>query len=259
MHFHRGYSAERFLDRARENFSAAAAAAGETLSTPGVLLFATIPGAPGVLELSRLASGTAWRFEPTDEALSFRARRDDGARLIVVEGRQIVTHEKLEVLILACRSEIEPGLPLDDTLDRALGGGGLTVLPWGFGKWTFGRRRLVDAALERHAGPRFFLGDNGGRPRLSSTPEAFRRARALGVRVLPGSDPLPLPHHADRAGSFGLRLRGELESERPAASLCERLADPATQLDAFGNGVPLWRFLRDQFSLRAVAGPGAAA
>ena len=68
--------------------------------------------------------------------------------------------------------------------------------------------------------------------------------------MLPGTDPLPLAAECRRVGSFGLRLIGSPDPQRPAASLVAMLRDPAVSGETFGRGKPPIPFLRDQIALR---------
>ena len=106
-----------------------------------------------------------------------------------------------------------------EILARVRWSGAVPVLPWGFGKWWFYRGALIEALLRRPEPKWLFLGDNGGRPEFGGSPRLLREAGKRGVSVLPGSDPLPLPEHASRAGSCGFLMRNGVEERQPAAAL----------------------------------------
>jgi hypothetical protein len=155
------------------------------------------------------------------------------------------SREGLEVLALATREEFPDGLPFSDALTRVRWSGAVTVLPWGFGKWWLYRGALVEGAIRRTAGPGLFLGDQAGRPQSAVRPRLFREAEARGIPVLPGTDPLPLPEHATRAGSYGFVLeRGSAEG------LKEALGSLSSQPRTFGRRASLAGFCRDQLALR---------
>jgi hypothetical protein len=174
-----------------------------------------------------------------------------GERLLVIAGRQIAAREGLEVLALAGDAAVPDGLSFGETLHRVRAGGALPVLPWGFGKWWGRRGELVAGALARRGSALLFLGDNAGRPPAGGEPRLFQEAQALGVAVLPGSDPLPLPWHAGRAGSYGFVLEGELSEGSPAGDLRRCLRELRGAPRVFGRRVTLRGFLRDQAALRA--------
>lgn len=254
VHFHPGYDREAFLDGALVNFRRGAADVGLPGPFTGCLLLTEMGDACWFRSLhAGSAGGGAWRIERTAEEDSLIARRASGERLVLVAGRQIATAEGLEVLALGRDAGIPDGLPLAETLRRVREIGALPVLPWGFGKWLGRRGALIAEELAAGGdGSRgeIFLGDNGGRPGIGGPPQLFAEARARGVRVLPGSDPLPLPEHERRAGSYGFVLEGALDEERPAEDLLRKIRGLRGQPRVYGRCAALPRFLRDQIGLR---------
>lgn len=150
-----------------------------------------------------------------------------GRRLLLVRGRQLVTREGLEVLAIGPVAEGTDGLPLGEALARVRGAGAWTALPWAPGKWLGRRGRLVREAVAG-AGPALSLCDTLIRPRGLREPRVFAEARRCGMRVLAGSDPLPVRGEERQLGRYATWLRGPFDEERPLASLFERLGDPAT-------------------------------
>ena len=247
VHFHLCFERDAFLDAAFANFKRGAEELGVGGPFLGCLLLAEMTGERA---LQRLLSGEAgaWRFEPTGEPSSLMARRSpDGARLLVIAGRQVRTREGLEILALLSAEEFPDGLPFRDALARVRWSGAVPVLPWGFGKWWFYRGALIEGILRRPEPKWLFLGDNGGRPDLGAAPRLLREG---GVPVLPGSDPLPLPEHAGRAGSYGFLVEDGVEERRPAAALRRWLRELSMQPPTFGRCQSLGRFCRDQMALR---------
>jgi len=198
------------------------------------------------------APSGAWRFERTAEANSLWAapERRPGARLLLVAGRQLVTREGLEVLGLGLGEDLGEGLALDAAVAAVLERGAVPVVPWGFGKWWSRRGRRVAALLRSGAAGRFFLGDTAGRPRGFPPPRLFAEAARHGVFVLPGSDPLPSPRQATKAGRCGFALRGELDPERPAAAIVAQLRGCHRQPDTFGRHAGPLDFVRDQLAMQ---------
>jgi hypothetical protein len=270
VHVHPGFASDAFLDAAARNFRRAAAELGRQNGFLGCLLLTEMGTARW---FRRMRNGEEragmWSFERTGEAESLVAQRsggDDGGgdRLLVIAGRQIATREGLEVLALAGDAEVRDGLPFGETLQRVRASGALPVLPWGFGKWWGRRGKLVAGALAHRGSAPLFLGDNAGRPAVGGEPPLFREARDRGVAVLPGSDPLPLPWHAGRAGSYGFLLEGGVSAEEPAGDLRRRIRELRESPRVFGRRVALPGFLRDQAALRdrrrfTVAQPGEGA
>lgn len=253
VHFYDCYNRQRFFDGAAGNFRAAAGKLGLG-KAEGWLMFTETAG-DHYFRLFKAEAGDpgqtgGWRFATTADPCALKARRDDGAALTLIAGRQIVTAERLEVLALGCDATFADGLPLEATLDAVRAAGAVAVLPWAFGKWLGARGRRVAAALDAAAANGFYLGDNGGRPWALPTPSQFARAASLGIPVLPGSDPLPLAHEAGGAGRFGFVLEGAVDAEQPTASLKAWLAAQTAPLRRFGRLESLGRFCRNQIALR---------
>jgi hypothetical protein len=194
--------------------------------------------------------GSRWEFRPTGEAISLLARRDDGRELWLVAGRQIETRERLEVSALCCTGEVPDGLSLDETVERARTLDAVVGIPWGFGKWWFGRGRVLRSYLAGPAAAGLFLGDNSGRPRLAREPRLLAVGRRRGLPILPGSDPLPLPAQEGNAGRYGFVLPDRLDPLRPGSDLRNRLRRMVGQPEVFGRRESLLGFLRSQSALQ---------
>lgn len=191
-----------------------------------------------------------YRVFATEEVESLRIQNMGGTRLFLISGRQIVTAERLEVLALSTVSEIPDGLPLEVTVAAVEKEGALPVIPWGFGKWIGRRGRILKRFLENANRPDFFLGDNGGRPVFLPEPAHFSIGKERGIRILPGSDPLPFLSETDRAGSFGFTLRFSLDPDRPAHGIRTALFDRATRPEPYGRLETPFRFLRNQIAMQ---------
>jgi len=251
VHIHPGFSRDAFFDGAMANFRRSAAELGRPNDFLGCLLLAEMGAARWFRRARNGEEGDGvWSLERTGEAESLVARRSSGETLLVIAGRQIATREGLEVLALANDAGVTDGLPFGEVLHRVRASGALPVLPWGFGKWWGKRGKLVAGALARRGSALLFLGDNAGRLAGGGEPALFREARHRGVTVLPGSDPLPLLWHVQRAGSYGFLLEGELSRESPAGDLRRRIRELRESPRYFGRRVGLQGFLRDQVALR---------
>jgi hypothetical protein len=210
--------------------------------------------------LARMAAGGSpvdagrrsprWTIETTHDPAALLAT-SDGRRLLLVAGRQVVARESLEVLLLGTRSSMPDGRPIREVLAEGARLGALRVIPWGAGKWLFRRGKLLsELTAAARPGDGFFLGDGAGRPFFWSTPRHFRQAERLGVRVLPGTDPLPFPRQTGRAGSFGFRLDGVVDLSLPAEGIKAALRDPASRLTPFGRLERLAPFVRNQIAMQ---------
>lgn len=255
-HLHDCFALGDFLDGARDGFRRGAADLGLHPAT-GVLLLAQTTGDEKFEHLAAAAAPprsepprtVGWSLARTGEPVSLVARRDGGMRVVLVSGRQIRTAEGLEVLALATCARFEDGQPIAAVLAQVAAAGALAVLPWGVGKW-FGRRGRLVADLIDEASPGLACGDSANRPFLWPTPLLLRRARRRGLRLLPGSDPLPLPSEAGRCGRVGFAVDCALSPDFPAADLRRRICDPQAPVIPFGRLETPWRFLRNQLLLR---------
>jgi hypothetical protein len=251
VHYHACFDLEVFLGAAARNFEAARRAMGRPEAVGCLMLtenswnhwFQAL--SEGLL--TRLTS--EWDAESTGESCSLLARKGDGTTLVVVAGRQVVAADRLEVLALATTQEFPDGLPFRATLEAVLDSGAIAVLPWGFGKWTGARGRLVADLLSSPDADLFYLGDNGGRPEHTPSPGLFGVALKRGVPILPGSDPLPLRAEVHKPGRYGFVLEGPFDPERPAASIRSLLSN-RTQPQRFGHLESPGTFVLRQAQLR---------
>jgi hypothetical protein len=252
VHIHTCFDLPAFLTAAAWNFDRAAAGLGLGPGTLGCLLLTEAEGADAFGRLRGIAGGGAgegWSVRATGEADSLLVGRAGKPELVIVAGRQLALAGGLEVLALLTDAGFPAGMPLPAAVAEVRARGGIPVVPWGFGKWWLRRGAVVRAALE--GGPAtLFLGDNGGRAVLGGHPRLFRRAEALGVPVLPGSDPLPFPDHQGRAGSYGFVLEGALPLDAPAGSLRERIGALRSQPLTYGRLRPPGRFAVDQVRMQ---------
>jgi hypothetical protein len=249
VHLHRCFDRRLFLDSAAAAFARAAAVLGAA-GCSACLLF-TESARDDAFDALRDEGAGPWMARPSVETESFVLQRDDDARLLVIAGRQMVTREGLEVLALGTVARHADGAPIAEVIGWCQSVGAFPVIPWGFGKWTLARGRIVDGLLAAADGPRFALGDNGGRPRGGRRPRLFAQAEGRGIAVLPGTDPLPFPDEARRVGSYCFVVEDWRESERPAAALIARLAALRHSPQAVGQRVSLPRFARLQIAMQA--------
>lgn len=250
VHRHPCFDPGAFFDHAAANLDAASGKGEEAVRCLMLTESAGDHFFDELLEKAGKAGGEGWSVGVTAEDESVLVSREARTALMVVAGRQIVTRERLEVLALGTRAEFEGGLALSETLAAVSASRATPVIPWGFGKWWAARGRCVEGLLRRPDVPRFFLGDNGGRPRIASTPRLFRQAAERGIAVLPGSDPLPFPGQVGKVGGYGFVLRGDFAPDRPAASVKLILAGLNQSPPAFGRRESLPGFVRAQLGMQ---------
>lgn len=202
VHIHPGWFPETVFDAAAAGFARAEGALFLTESA-GANAFAGLGGRAG-----------RWRVEETGEKVSRRLARDDGARLLLVAGRQVVAAEGIEIHAFGALEAPGDGAPARDVIAAI----DVACLPWGVGKWSGERGRLVRALIE--TGPEdLIFADCGVRPSFWPRPALLRIAAAAGRRVLAGSDPLPVPRGETRAGGYGVTVAVDIDGPAPFAAI----------------------------------------
>lgn len=174
---------------------------------------------------------------------------DAGMRILILPGFQIVTKENLEVLSLGTNKRLSDGSLIEDTISNVISIGGIPVLPWGFGKWYGNRGEKIDELIKKNI-PHLFLGDNGGRSSLLPFPSQFEAAQMNGMKVLPGSDPLPFPDEANRPMSYGFILRANINESIPWESIKETLLNTNLKIEKFGRLTTPISFIKTQIAMQ---------
>jgi hypothetical protein len=251
VHIYACYEVERVFDGAWRHFRRVASSYGATDDFQGVLILTESAGDQVFVELTKIAGGTVgrWQVSGTEEANSLRLQRDDGARLLVLAGRQLVSAEKLELSAYFVVESLADGAPLATLLEQVHRMGGVSVLPWGVGKW-FGKRGQEVQQRLRHRAVPLLVSDNGGRPWFWPMPRLFRTAQQQGIPVLAGSDPLPKVSEQQQSGRVGFVLRGALPPASPSQSLKQRLLSLDSAPPRYGAREGAWHFVRNQFYMQ---------
>lgn len=268
VHFYGCFQAGDFLAAAASNLDARADPPSGLPAA--VLLLSESRGCHWFDQLAQATGGAGalgalgnWRVEPVaDDPLALRAVDSAGRQLLIVAGRQVVTGDGIEVLTLVTGEQIPDGLALEAVLEQAASAGAVPVLPWAVGKWLGRRGQRLRRVIEAPPVP-LLVGDNGGRPWAWQTPRLLREAKDRGLRLLPGSDPLPLPGEESKVGTYGALSRWPAGLQSPSEALRHMLLSPELPLEPFGALETLPRFVRNQVRLRqrgaGSAGPKPAA
>ncbi|MCC7146395.1 MAG: glycosyltransferase [Phycisphaeraceae bacterium] len=253
VHIHDCFDLDRFLTHAAENVAGQARAVNPSLGSEaivGCLMLTESAGTAAFEKLRGLKQVGVWQISPTQEPQALEATCPGRIKLLVMAGRQIVTAERLEVLALGTCESFPDGQPLQGVLAQCARAGILSVLPWGLGKWTLARGQLIENVLSSQATPMLFVGDNGGRWRRLREPKLLAKAGKLGIRNLPGTDPLPLPGQESKAGRYGFVLEGDLDATRPVESIKRWLRERSGQPACFGQGEKLTGFIGQQIAMQ---------
>ena len=267
VHYHDIFDVSAFLSSAAQNFSHATQRFGD-VSACVLAVCATDENEPPLSLLADRVLGTDWSVTASDPRVLVVSRAPEGNpaanasrcnQLVLIAGRQVVTRERLELLAIGTASSLRHGLPLQETMQQVEELNGVSVLPWGFGKWLFERgsvvRSLVSSAASSSSSgtqrSQVLLGDNGCRWQ-SLRPRLLKFAEAASFSVIAGSDPLPLASHVSRAGSFGSVLDVNIDAtgQNVADSICQTLRELRTSPPTFGRCRSAFSLLRDQVTLR---------
>ena len=251
VHFHPCFDESLFLDSAAASLKAHSA---NSNLVSALMCLTESHDANWFGRLAQLGSdapiGTSgWRVRKTRENNSVVVSDDQGRRLAVIAGRQIVCEEGLELLALGYAELHDDGGPIRKVLKHVADSGALPVLPWSFGKWMGSRGEIVKQLLEDPPCD-FALGDNSGRLAILGEPALFRTARSRGIAILPGTDPFPFRWDASRVGSFGIEWRGGLDPDAPFQSLKSLLANQSGAGEPFGRLESIPAFIRNQVAIR---------
>ncbi len=245
VHLHPNFEIAQLLDSACHNMELSPAFERST----GILLLTEMAGINRFRSLIGRAGD--WLIRPCSEAVSLLASHEDGRRIFIVAGRQVVVSERLEVLIHGVEDVIPEGLPLREVMATASDLGVLAVLPWGVGKWTGARGSIIQSlASSPPASDRFFFADCGVRLKKTPRPKLLANAEENGWCVLAGSDPLPLPNQASVVGRFGFIAELPLDSHRPFKSLETWLRSCRHSPQSYGALQGLAGFLVNQTTMQ---------
>ena len=251
VHIHDVFDIAALFDHASENRDAAARRRGLSTVVPGVLMLTESQGVDGFGRIAKRSGQRLgrWQVRRTDEPQSLRLETESAAPLVLIAGRQIVTAERLEVLALGSLATFVDNLPIGTVLDRVADAGALPVLPWGFGKWTGGRGRMVRELLNSPRAAQLFVGDNGGRLNVAPEPALFAVARQRGIPILPGTDPFPFGAQVRRPLSFGFVLPADIADNTPAAAI-QQVLRARRQPEVFGRRSDVASFVGNQLAMQ---------
>ena len=258
VHIYDCFDLEKFLDAAYSNFQTQANRLGHGDKFTPILLLAEDEKNSWFNRFRKFADGRnvhtyrakqKWKFFPTDERISIVTKAENSKALIIIAGRQVKTVENLEVLALCTTNCFKSGTPIVNLINEVKKNDAIPVIPWGFGKWLGRRGLILKKLLETAKSSDFFLGENGGRLKLSPRPFHFKIAERRSVRILPGTDPLPIKSELLRVGSFGFCLYESCSHNNPAKDFKKILQDHSTEFVPYGQLKNFSSFLKHQFSL----------
>jgi hypothetical protein len=148
VHIYDCFDLSVFLNSAQQNFIRVASQSAVEDNYSAVLFLSercvenwfqwVVDAAVHEMDLSSPETGN-WRLQYNEKDSSIKAINDQHPPLIIIPGRQVVTRESLEVLLLGTTEVYEDGVSISTLLESVEKEDLISVLPWGVGKW-FGRR-----------------------------------------------------------------------------------------------------------------------
>ncbi len=190
-----------------------------------------------------------WFVRSTLESVSVVLNGPRQETLVVIQGQQLVSSEGIEVLAIGSKEKVSDGQPIKSVLELAKMTRTFLILPWGLGKWFGGRGQVIDDIMEEYNSVEISLGDNSARPCFWSETR-FKVASQRGMRVLAGSDPLPLEGAESHLGSFGFAINRELDLSAPWRQLNNLLRDLSVDVKTVGRQMRLGQNFINQVALR---------
>lgn len=251
VHIYDCFDINLFFDSAWRNFYQQAQSLESQTNFSAVLLLSEAKQDHWFLKLKENKSPASnWSFHETNEPTSLLAQHTNGHEILIINGRQIVTSENLEVLALATTEVLADGKPISDVVDWVINKDAIAVIPWGFGKWWGSRGDILSDILIHFTADQLYLGDNSGRPWFLGKPKHFDLAESEQRRILPGSDPLPFASETKRPGSVGFYFTGAFDKDTPAKCMRDHLKNPSTTIDNYMHRERLAPFIRNQLAMQ---------
>ena len=220
-----------------QNLQEAAHRTGEEDDWCGVLCVLTTGKGSfsGMVERIQVSlEGGGYSVEEHQEGAA-RVSSPSGGELLLIPGRQMVTYEALEILEVGTESDLPSGHAVDYLLNAIRERGGIPVLPWSPGKWTFRRGRQIRNLIDAYIPGKFVLSVSSLLPRSSPLPGLLKLARGAGYVVAAGSDSLPLPGEERYVGSPATHVPTGFDPCQPVTSLRRGLLEVSGGVGVVGE------------------------
>jgi hypothetical protein len=256
VHFHECFDSNLFISSASQNFCRISPALDDQISFQCVLFFTDSEVSAGFkLFFSKITEHHRSEHSPllicsTKEETALQIKSPSKPDIFVISGHQILTFEGIEVLSLASKEKIQDGKPLAEVIEHIKITDGIPVIPWGVGKWFGKRGQILENFIDNNEVSQIFLGDNGGRPIFWPTPSLLKIGLRKGMKILPGSDPLPFKSENRKAGSFGFILEGDIDPDFPTQSLKRLIFNSPKTPRSYGRLESPIRFFINQLKMQ---------
>ncbi|MGI9284752.1 MAG: hypothetical protein ACR2P1_05140 [Pseudomonadales bacterium] len=256
IHLYRKFDLSLLLKSACENMRTYFSSSQLSGTLLPVLGLTSTPSETSWRELSEIqVSGAAidgkggeWQLSQTGDDTLFRASNPMGDDVYLLRGHQLITSEKLELLVLGSESpayDAERGLMwhVENNLSE------LMIIPWAVGKWLGPRGAIVSEVMDRYSDS-IHLGDNGGRPAIWSHVKQFKEAAHSKAAIWPGTDPLPLPGQECTVGLNTITVEGVKLGTLSGKDLVASLATNNSSIITQARRENLFGFFYNQLRLR---------
>ena len=169
--------------------------------------------------------------------------------ILLFAGRQINTRERIELLSVTGIDLIPDGMALNDTIEMIRAQGAIPAINWAPGKWLFGRGRQVHGVISNQPPP-LLLCDTTLRPQSWATPKLMQFGIDKGLKVIAGTDPLPIDGQEQIAGSYGSLVELDLDLEKPVSSIRKALSSKDSVIRSIGKRNTVKEMLHRLWSLK---------
>lgn len=189
LHIYQGYDLEKLLNCAFENFQTFSGKMPD--KTINILFLTQQQKNTYTFEELQTALKKSGNFTVVPDRCILQVKSEKNSNtLFLVWGNQFVSSERIEVLGLINEGENLDGRPAEEIIEIINKNGGAAVLPWSPGKWSGERGKIVSKIINNSKKDSILLSDIS--MRAFGEPKIFKQARNAKIRILAGSDSLPL-------------------------------------------------------------------
>ncbi len=184
------------------------------------------------------------------DSLAVKNHHDDRTVLYILPGRQIVTNDGLEVCALGTTYYQQDRVQnTQSTIDLIRQHDGIASLNWAPGKWFFDRGKIVRKILEHNSPDTLLIGDTSMRPSFWRQPKLMTFAADKGFKIIAGSDPLPFAGEEKLISSYGSKILGIFDPDRPVEAIKSLLTNAGTSIAPFGKRSATFTFVSRQIKI----------
>lgn len=256
-HFHNKFEADIFFNCAWNNFARVFMDKGSD-KNPGNGVFILLLLFQSGVNISKrlteiLINSHEWQIQGETGDSFFKLESNQGKVLFIAGGYQLISREKIELLQLFPVEFASENIPAAEMADSLIKNDQIVIIPWGFGKWTGKRGKIVKKIFENK---QVLAADTLNRGTLWPYPKLLKFAQARNHNILIGTDPLPLKSEVHKTGLSGIYLFDEFDFENPAAYLKKIFKKKPPVYKIYSKNISMFRFIFVQvyMQIRKIAG-----